>query len=268
MELYNKLGTLDPTYLLASGTGKRIAISIDPMNGTVKRGTLMYRKENSVLYAPAAAENVIASNYLAVLGSDVDTDESETVAMSAMAYIEGEFISGKVLLKDGTAAGASLEPVLRAQGIIFKPMDNPISAAVEAQNAYANIRVDADIADDDGTALLGKVASDLQENIVIGSAAISGNLKYIADYSSAGYTGDEQSGNFLVLHFESDAPGAVIKVQLVGGVHGERTLDDDGLAIFRVTNKDTQKVKATVSANGYLTFEKTWALTGLTLAGA
>ena len=134
MELYNKLGALDPSYLLASGTGKRIAISLEPGNGQVKRGTLMYRKASSVLYAPAAAANVIATNYVVVLGEDVDTDESATVAASAMAYSAGEFLTGYVKHGDDSAISAAEEVVLRAMGITFKPLDNPTSAAQEADN--------------------------------------------------------------------------------------------------------------------------------------
>ncbi len=134
-QLYGVLGNYDPTYLLASGEGKRIAISLEPGNGLVKRGTLMYRKANSVLYAPAAAANVIATNYVVVLGEDVDTDESATVAASAMAYSAGEFLTGYVTHGDGSAISAAEEVVLRAMGILFKPLDNPISAAQEADNS-------------------------------------------------------------------------------------------------------------------------------------
>lgn len=100
----------------------------------------------------------------------------------------------------------------------------------------------------------------------MGSNGITGTLKFIADYSSAGYTGEEQSGNFLVLHAEvPDEDDVTITCELVGGVHGEKTLDPDGLAIFRITNKDTQKVKFTAKKTGYDDVVKTYNLSGLTL---
>ena len=136
VQLYGVLGSYDPTYLLASGNGKRIAISLEPGHGTVQKGTLMYRKANSVLYAPAAAANVVATNYVVVLGEDVDTDASATVAMSAMAYSAGEFITGRVTHSDGSAITAAEEVVLRAMNITFKPMEDQVKAEViEADNS-------------------------------------------------------------------------------------------------------------------------------------
>lgn len=99
----------------------------------------------------------------------------------------------------------------------------------------------------------------------MGSNGITGTLKFIADYSSAGYTGEEQSGNFLVLHAEvPDEDDVTITCELVGGVHGEKTLDPDGLAIFRVTNT-SQQVKFTAKKTGYDDVVKTYSLSGLTL---
>lgn len=126
------------------------------------------------------------------------------------------------------------------------------------------LTVDADLADDEN--LLGKVPSDLQENIVVGTRAIAGKLKYIADYTSAGYTGDEQSGNFLALHFEvPDVTGVTLTVELVNGIHGASTLDPDGLAIFRITDKNSQTIKVVASKDGYDSVTKIFALNGLTL---
>ena len=122
---------------------------------------------------------------------------------------------------------------------------------------------DADIADT--VDLFSKSASDLQSDIEIDGDTISGTLKYIADYSSAGYTGDEQSGNFLVLHFETEEDGSSITVELVGGVHGPKELDEDGLAIFRIANKSTQIIKVVASKTGYTDTVRTFRLTGLTL---
>lgn len=85
----------------------------------------------------------------------------------------------------------------------------------------------------------------MQEDVVIGLNSITGTLKYIADYSSAGYTGDEESGNFLALHISS-VEGATIKAEVIGGVHGEVTLDEDGLLISRIAN-NTQQIKITAT---------------------
>jgi hypothetical protein len=126
--------------------------------------------------------------------------------------------------------------------------------------------VDADI--DDSVDLFDKAASDLQEDIEIEGNKISGTVKYIADYSSAGYTGDEESGNFLVLHFETEEEGSTITTELVGGVHGASALDPDGLCIFRITNKSTQTIKVVASKTGYANTVRYFSLKGLTLTPA
>lgn len=110
--------------------------------------------------------------------------------------------------------------------------------------------------------LLGKSASDLQTNIIVTNNKIKGTLKYIADYTSAGYVGDEASGNYLALKCTS-INGATITVEVVGGVHGAQTLDSDGLVICRIANT-SQKIKVVASKNGQST-TKTYSLTGLTL---
>ena len=123
--------------------------------------------------------------------------------------------------------------------------------------------VDADISN--SVDLFDKVVGDLQEDVEISGNNVLGTVKYFADYSSAGYTGDEKSGNFLVLHFETEEEGSTIVVELVGGVHGPVTLTEDGLAIFRVTNKNTQTIKVVASKEGYANTVRTLSLSGLTL---
>lgn len=110
--------------------------------------------------------------------------------------------------------------------------------------------------------MLGKDASDLQENLEVSQNAITGTLKYIADYSSAGYTGDEESGNFLALKCTATS-GATITVEVVGGLHGASTLDSDGLVICRIANTD-QKIRVVATKAGQSSV-KLYTLTGLTL---
>lgn len=126
------------------------------------------------------------------------------------------------------------------------------------------LTADADI--EDSVDLFGKTASDLQEGIVIDEDSISGTVKYVEDYSSA-YGSGEDSGNYLVLHFEvPDVEGVTFTAELVGGVHGPQTLDSDGICIFRVTDKNSQTIKVVASKTGYANVTKVYDLTGLTLA--
>ena len=112
--------------------------------------------------------------------------------------------------------------------------------------------------------LFGKFASDLQENIVVASSGITGTLKYVEDYSSA-FSGEEASGNYLVLRAKS-IDGAVITGEVVGGTHGPVTLDEDGILICRIaSNEQSVKFVATTS-NGSATV--TYTLTNLVLEEA
>ena len=125
-----------------------------------------------------------------------------------------------------------------------------------------SLSVDSDIATTED--FWGKSVTDLQSGITVGASAITGTLKYIADYSSAFGTG-EDSGNYLALHCA--VPGeddVTITVEVVGGTHGPSTLDDDGLIVCRIADKSTQTIKVVASKTNYTTVTKTYSLTGLT----
>ena len=123
MSLYEVIGTNNPEYLLSDPQGADIiAVSCEPGNGTVKRGTVMYRKDNG-MYAPAASGNVTASSMLVVLDESVDTDANAAVAEDARAYRAGRLVYGKVKLDADAALSAANIAVLRGQGIVFDQMD-------------------------------------------------------------------------------------------------------------------------------------------------
>lgn len=109
--------------------------------------------------------------------------------------------------------------------------------------------------------MFGKLASDLQTGIVIGNNSISGQLNYIADYSSA-FSGDEASGNYLALKVITPE-GTTVTGELINGVHGAVTLDDDGLIVFRIANNN-QSVKFVATNNGQ-SVTKVYSLTNLVL---
>ena len=87
-----------------------------------------------------------------------------------------------------------------------------------------------------------------------------------------GFSGDpeEQSGNYLALHFEvPEAEDATITVELINGTVGHPvTLDSDGLIIIRITDKNTQIVEVVASLEGYESVTKRYSLAGLTLEPA
>ena len=113
----------------------------------------------------------------------------------------------------------------------------------------------------DDTDLFGKTADDLQSSIKVHKNAITGTLKYVADYSSA-FSGDEASGNYIALKAES-ADGATIKAQVVGGTHGEVTLDSDRILVARIASNE-QSIRFTATLNDK-TATVEFALTDLVL---
>ena len=108
--------------------------------------------------------------------------------------------------------------------------------------------------------MFGKVASDLQNGITVGTDSISGHLNYIEDYSSA-FSGDLASGNYIALHAETDVEGTTIVVT----VTEPSTLDSDGNVVLRIADKDTQTVTVTASKEDYNTATKVYTLSELTV---
>jgi hypothetical protein len=120
--MYRTIGQNSPDYLLADPQGADvIAIPMEPNNGTVKRGTVVYRKSNG-MYAPAASANVASTNYLAVLDEEVNTNANLVVAEDARAYRAGRLIAGKVKLASDADLTAAHIAVLRLQGLVLNQM--------------------------------------------------------------------------------------------------------------------------------------------------
>ena len=123
-ELYSTIGSRAYSNLLADPKGADvISIPCEPGSGSVKAGTLMYRK-SSGLYAPAAAAQVTASYQLVVLKEDVETGSAPTsgktaTAEDAAAYRAGCFIDGAVKLAADAAVTEAHKVVLRGQNIVF-----------------------------------------------------------------------------------------------------------------------------------------------------
>lgn len=122
MSLYEVIGTKNPDYLLADATGgDKIAISVKPGNGVIKRGTVMFREESG-MWSPAAAENAIDTNQLCVIDETVDSNANASVAEDAAAFRAGKLIYGKVVLKNDAAITSAIALVLRKQGIVLNQM--------------------------------------------------------------------------------------------------------------------------------------------------
>lgn len=113
---------------------------------------------------------------------------------------------------------------------------------------------------------MGKHVDDLQTGVSISGTSISGTLKHVTGYT--GFSGDasEQSGNYLALHFDvPGVTGATISVELVGGTDEPIILDNDGLVVLRITNKNTQYIKVVAGKAGYVSVIRAYSLSDLTL---
>lgn len=120
------------------------------------------------------------------------------------------------------------------------------------------------------------MVSELQDNIVIGSNAITGTLNYVEDYTGFSSKVSEQEGNYLALTLAGNDFSGLTSVKI--GLRptyksGEAVDDDSGLVeiindpdrngVFRISSND--QVFKIVQTNGTKTKTQTFSLAGLTL---
>lgn len=110
--------------------------------------------------------------------------------------------------------------------------------------------------------------SDMQTTIVANpdTKTISGDVKYIENYTGFSDDPSMQVGNFLALSFSAIPDDANVEVELVGGAANSYKVDG-GDVVCRITNKDTQtiKISATKGADNNTVI---YNLKGLNLATA
>ena len=103
----------------------------------------------------------------------------------------------------------------------------------------------------------------MQTGVTVSGDKITGTLHKLTTGVPAEYWG---AGWFLGLKFTPDSDAAVTKVGLVpSSGSGMVALDPDGLAMFKLTDIQSQKLKVVSSRTGE---EKTWFfdISGLTLS--
>lgn len=85
------------------------------------------------------------------------------------------------------------------------------------------------------------------------------------DYTGFSSKVAEQSGNYIVIHADvPDVDDATITVKVTNPV----TLDDDGIAVLKIADKNSQTITVVASKDGYDSVTKVYSLTGLTLESA
>ena len=101
---------------------------------------------------------------------------------------------------------------------------------------------------------------------MIEDSKISGLLYYVTDFTGFSGEPEKQQGNFLALSFDAN-PDVEIKVTFINELtpQGPLVLEPgDRDCVFRITNKDTQKIKVEASlGNDYM--ETTYDLSELVL---
>lgn len=118
--------------------------------------------------------------------------------------------------------------------------DNVVSITPKQVRSFDKVlTTDTNVAADED--LFGKVISDLQENIEITNDEIKGTLKYVTGYTGFSSKVEEQSGNYLVIHNETNGDEPIF-VEVIGGTSGPTQLDSDGIIILRIANNG-QKVR-------------------------
>lgn len=147
------------------------------------------------------------------------------------------------------------------------PMPDEVIKLIGSSNAIS-LTVTAP---DGSIDLFGKDASELQTNVSVGEDVISGKLLYVEDYTGFSSDISEQEGNYLALHADATLlkgdGNATITCELLGGKSGKKTLDADGLMVFRITNGAAQSVSITATS-GKDSVTKVYKLTGLELVPA
>lgn len=137
-----------------------------------------------------------------------------------------------------------------------------IMEIAESKNDLLGMTVDFDISD--SVNLLGKEASDLQEDVELNGNKITGTLLRVEDYT--GFSGDleEQKGNYIAIH--CSVPGVEGATINFISRSGKKWLVDpsDGLIILRMTTQP-KKFKFEISKSGVPTVEKVFDASGLVL---
>lgn len=125
----------------------------------------------------------------------------------------------------------------------------------------------ATVAPEDGsTDLWGTLVSDIQEDVSVSGKKITGTLKYL---SEGQLVTDWGEGYFICLKFSNFTSGLTYENVKVGMAPTEGsglvTLDSDQNGVFKVTNKDVQRLVVFQEKAGKGRLMEFYDLSGLTL---
>ncbi len=98
----------------------------------------------------------------------------------------------------------------------------------------------------DKTDLLGKTAADLQKDIEVDSSEgikVTGTSNYVTEYTQWSSVKDDQEGNYIALKLSTDSKEAIQFKSVDGTDNGYKTLDSDGILIWRISKDKDGNVK-------------------------
>lgn len=120
---------------------------------------------------------------------------------------------------------------------------------------------------DGSTDFWGTTASDMQSDVTVTGKAITGTLTKLTSGSLVDVWGE---GYFLGLAFDDFSEGLTYEDVKVGLAPTEGagmiTLDSDQMGVFKITDKDTQKLAVLQEKEGVGRLLELYDLSGLTFA--
>ena len=121
-------------------------------------------------------------------------------------------------------------------------------------------------APDADTDFWGTKASDLQTGVTVSDNSITGTLKYL---SSGQLVTDWGAGNFLAIAFSASDWSAYTSVKVglensAGSGLAELINDPDKMGVFKVSNKDIQRLMVVLTNSAGVTSTVYYNLDGLT----
>ena len=187
-----------------------------------------------------------------------DTKYLGAILVNLSDYVIGRDRGGALSMFDDFDIDFNKQKYLmesRFSGALVKPY-----SAIVYEFVY-NLTIDVQ-AEDPTITVLGKLVSDVQQNVFVNDNSIQGTLKYVSNWT--GYSGDpeENSGYFVVLKYEA-SDGATTTIQTIGGYHDDliKPLDVDMQSVTKFKD-NKQKLKIVTTLEGE-TITKILSFSGL-----
>ena len=119
---------------------------------------------------------------------------------------------------------------------------------------------------DPETDLFGKTVDELQTGVNVSGTKITGTLHYVTGYTGFSSIPGEQSGHYLVTHYQPTPANADVMVYKTSGTVGWKTLDKPDLTLVsHITDKSTQKLQVKYKLGDVESDVIEYDLSGLTL---